>query len=120
MGSLLVVDDSLFQRMLLGKIAEECGFVVTQAKTGKECLESVAKAMPDAMLLDLNMPDMSGFEVLRSLHEAETLPKTVVITADIQKSSRERCEAYDLAGMLNKPVDEDQLRGILASLLKGA
>lgn len=118
MSALLVVDDSLFQRMLLGRIAEDCGFVVTQAQNGKECLEKIAEAMPDAVLLDLNMPDVSGLDVLRTLHEEKRLPKTIVITADIQKSTRERCEAYGIVAMINKPVDEDQLRGLLTALSK--
>ncbi len=118
MSSLLVADDSLFQRMVLGKIAEEAGFVVAQAKNGKECLEKVAEAPPDVMLLDLNMPDVSGLDVLRTLHNSGTLPPAIVITADIQKSTRERCEAYGIAKMLHKPVDEDVLRGILATFVK--
>jgi CheY-like chemotaxis protein len=116
MPTILVADDSLFQRHLIGKIARDLGFTVLEAKTGQECLNLAIQKTPDAILLDLNMPEKTGFEVLQGLRDAGHRSPVIVLTADIQETSRQRCLNLGVSDFLNKPVDETQLRSLLQGL----
>ena len=107
MPTILISDDSMFQRFMFSKIAQEEGYTVLQAQNGLECLELALANEPDVMLLDLNMPEMTGHEVLLKLSEKGLKSKILVITADIQETTKQRCIKLGVAGFLNKPVDED-------------
>jgi two-component system chemotaxis response regulator CheY len=67
MKSCLIVDDSKVIRMVARKILEELQFDTLEAADGKEALDSCSQKMPDAVLLDWNMPVMDGLEFLREL-----------------------------------------------------
>lgn len=117
MASIIVADDSMFQRFLLSKAVQSLGHTVIEAKNGNECLELARQNKAELLLLDLNMPGMSGLEVLQAIHD-ETIPlKTIVITADIQNTTRQRCAELGVTDFLNKPVDENQVTGKLTELL---
>lgn len=116
MPLLIIADDSLFQRFSLSKIAQAEGWEVYQAETGRQCLELIREKAPHGVVLDLNMPDLNGFNVLEQAEEFEKTPDFVVITADIQNSTRERCRELGVKDILHKPVDEAQLREVLKSM----
>jgi signal transduction histidine kinase/CheY-like chemotaxis protein/CHASE3 domain sensor protein len=81
--TLLVVEDSEPQIIQLTDILEAEGFIVVVARNGREALESISHAMPDGMILDLQMPEVDGFEVLRKirgLKETQSLP-ILILTA---------------------------------------
>jgi len=117
MPTLLVADDSMFQRFNLSKTAKEAGFDVVEAKNGRETLEMASSSSPDVLLLDLNMPDMGGIEALEKLAAAGVKTRILVITADIQDTTREKCLKLGVAGFLNKPVDEGELKARLADFV---
>jgi len=116
MPKLLIADDSMFQRFMHSKIAKEMGFVVVEAKDGAECLDKARAERPDFMLLDLNMPGMNGVEVMQTLRDEGLSLNVLVITADIQDTTRKRCQDLGVIDFLNKPVDESQLRAKLSAL----
>ena len=64
----LVVDDEPFNLEIMQEILEE-DYEVSYAKSGAECMDMVASVMPDVVLLDVNMPGMSGYEVCQQLKE---------------------------------------------------
>lgn len=66
-GRLLVVDDHEAQRELMAVQLEDAGFVVATAVNGEACLELAARELPEAILLDIDMPGMNGIEVCRRL-----------------------------------------------------
>jgi two-component system OmpR family response regulator len=68
-GTLLVVDDEPTVRELLSATLRYAGFTVTAAATGQEALAEVSRRQPDLVLLDVMLPDIDGFEVLRRLRE---------------------------------------------------
>lgn len=113
MPKLLIADDSMFQRFMHCKIAKEFGFEVVEAKDGAECLEKARAEKPDVMLLDLNMPGMNGVEVMSALRDEGFTSKIMVVTADIQDTTRKRCLDLGVMEFLNKPVDENILRAKL-------
>lgn len=116
MPKLLIVDDSMFQRFNLAKLAGEEGFTVLEAKNGEEALAQVEAEAPDALLLDLNMPDMNGIEVLQTLADRGGALRVLVVTADIQDTTKARCKELGVIGFLNKPVDETFLREELRTI----
>src|SRR5512132_1738050 len=66
-GDLLVVDDNRVNRLLLGRALEQLGHAVTFAQNGREAVESLRKSRVDLVLLDIEMPEMNGYEVLAAL-----------------------------------------------------
>ncbi len=116
MPLLLIADDSMFQRFQAAKAAREAGFDVIEAKDGEECLRLARENRPDALLLDLNMPGPGGLEVMETLREENAGLAVVVVTADIQETTRQRCLELGARSFLNKPVDGASLRQTLASL----
>ncbi|MFU2210574.1 response regulator [Solidesulfovibrio sp. C21] len=118
MPTLLIADDSMFQRFQAAKVAREAGFDVLEAKDGAECLRLAHEHRPQALLLDLNMPDPGGLAVMEIL--ARELPDIVVavVTADIQETTRSRCLELGAKCFLNKPLDAADLTRALGSLLK--
>ena len=79
MKTCLVVDDSSVIRKVARRILEELSFSITEAADGKEALEQCRLAMPDAILLDWNMPVMDGLEFLVQLRKEEEGGRPVVL-----------------------------------------
>lgn len=113
MPTLLIADDSMFQRFQAGKVAREAGFSVIEAKNGEECLRLAKECAPDALLLDLNMPAPGGLAVLEILGREMPTVAVLVVTADIQETTRQSCLKLGAKGFLNKPVDGASLREAL-------
>ena len=84
MKTCLVVDDSKVIRKVARHILETLDFAVDEAEDGRVALDRCAEAMPDVVLLDWNMPVMSGMEFLRALrrHESGGEPKVVFCTTE--------------------------------------
>ncbi|RMB12177.1 response regulator [Eilatimonas milleporae] len=79
MKSCLVVDDSKVIRKVARRILEELGFEVIEAVDGKDALETCERTMPDAVLLDWNMPVMDGLEYLKAVRALEGVEQPVVV-----------------------------------------
>ena len=105
----LIVDDSWIARLKIGEIVKSAGYTVLEAASGKEGLERIEKEAPDIVLLDLLMPEMTGFDVLRELKEQGRKLPVIVITADIQETTRTECLTAGAAAVINKPPKRDIL-----------
>ncbi|SMP66134.1 Response regulator receiver domain-containing protein [Desulfonatronum zhilinae] len=116
MPKVLIADDSMFQRSALTKAVKSLGHEVIEAKNGRECLDAVAEHAPDVVLLDLNMPVLNGFEVLEALQTQGSTVPVVVISADIQESSRDRCRKLGARDILSKPFPAQKLAALLTEL----
>ncbi|WP_045222456.1 response regulator [Desulfonatronum thioautotrophicum] len=116
MPKVLIADDSMFQRFALAKTVRGLGYDVIEAKNGQECLDAVAQSTPDMILLDLNMPVLNGFEVLEALQNQKATIPVVVVSADIQESSRERCLKLGARAVLGKPFQDHKLAALLSEL----
>jgi PAS domain S-box-containing protein len=118
---LLIVDDNAATRYALRKRMERQGFTVGEAGTGTDGLAMIAEQIPDALILDVNLPDMSGFDIVRQLRsEVRTalLPVVHVSAAsvhsgDIVTGLEAGADAY-----LIHPVDPDVLLATLRTLLR--
>ncbi len=118
MARILLVDDSATARNIVARIlggSHELLF----AAGGPEALERMASDPPDLVLLDLLMPEMSGFEVLEQMRARGLEVPVFVLSADIQKSTRDRVLALGAVGMANKPPRPDELREAVRKALAG-
>ncbi|WP_316860534.1 response regulator [uncultured Cohaesibacter sp.] len=109
MKTCLVVDDSSVIRKVARRILEDLDFGITEAEDGKEALEACALQMPDAVLLDWNMPVMDGLDFLLELRKLEggSNPKVIFCTtendvAHIAKAIRAGANEY-----IMKPFDRE-------------
>jgi PAS domain S-box-containing protein len=111
-GTVLVIDDDPNALDLLGRMLQSAGFRVVTANDGREAL-SLAKALhPAVITLDVVMPGMGGWEVLRQLKldpETREIPVIVVTMTD----DREKGYALGAIELLTKPIDRNQLVGLL-------
>ena len=112
MGQILVVEDSIFQRKKLGILLRAAGHDVIEATNGIECMKILANEMPDCIMLDLVMPEMDGFAVLSALKEQGLAVPVVVLTADIQETTRQRCLDLGARAFVNKPVKAEVLEAL--------
>jgi len=117
-ATILVIDDSMFQRHAVAKVLKEGGYDVIEADNGLTGLERIERDRPDAVILDLIMPRCSGFEALEMLNRRGNRIPVFVFTADIQLTSRQRCLELGAIAFLNKPLNKDELRGVLLHFLQ--
>ncbi len=109
MKSCLIVDDSKVIRMVARGILEELEFEITEAENGAAALDSCRERMPDAILLDWNMPVMDGIEFLQALRDSESGREVVVVfcTTENDMSSIQRAIAAGADEYIMKPFDRD-------------
>jgi two-component system, chemotaxis family, chemotaxis protein CheY len=113
-SKILLVDDSALARRSTRRILEGAGYQVVEAEDGMAAIEQYFVEKPDVVLLDLVMKGMYGLEVLAKLREMDPQASVVVLSADIQTSSREMVQAAGAAGFLNKPADAQQMLDVVA------
>lgn len=115
----LVVDDDPNNRKLMETLLSYEGYAVTSAASGAAALAAVAVRPPDLILLDLMMPDMDGFEVVRRLRaNPETRGiRVVMVTALDDDASRVRLAAAGVDRLILKPVDRWELKTCVENLL---
>lgn len=110
MTSILIVDDAAFSRRMIRKMFKNDPYEILEASNGREALEMIRIHQPKCILTDLLMPDMDGFEFLSSLQAQKLNIPTIIISADIQESSRDRCLELGAVAFINKPPKEDIVR----------
>lgn len=114
--SVLVVDDDPAVRRLLGVWIEAEGHRVDQVGTGTKAMTQLTTRRYDLVFLDLNMPGLSGSQVLGRLQEYEDRPPVVLITGYSQTPLMDQALHYDLLYVLSKPFSRDQVRKLLHSV----
>ena len=116
---ILIVDDVPKNVRLLEAILTSKGFVVTSASSGQEALDKVAAEPPDLVLLDIQMPDMDGYEVCRRLRAdpaTKFLPIVMVTSSDTEmRVSVIEAEADDF---ITKPLNQQELLARVRSLVR--
>src|SRR5690606_34477114 len=115
---ILVIDDNADALNVLGRLLKLCGHQVATAPSGKMGLDQVAAFQPDAVLLDLGMPEMDGYETARRLREMPQGQSValVALTGWGQEEDRARTRDAGFDFHLVKPVDAARLQELFASL----
>jgi two-component system chemotaxis response regulator CheY len=109
MKSCLIVDDSRVVRKVARRIIEDLGFACEEAEDGVFAYAACQKAMPDSILLDWNMPNMSGIEFLEKLRAMPggDAPKVVFCTTENDMTFIQRAISAGANEYIMKPFDSD-------------
>ena len=109
MKTCLVVDDSSVIRKVARRILEGLDFAITEAEDGQEALDACRRELPDAVLLDWNMPRMDGYEFLRTLRRMPggDRPKVVFCTTENEVAQIARALHAGADEYIMKPFDKD-------------
>jgi len=120
--TIMVVDDSLTVRKITGRLLEREGYRVITAKDGVDALEKLLETVPDAILSDIEMPRMDGFDLLRNIRadqRTRTVP-VIMITSRLADKHRRYAEELGANHYLGKPFQEEELLGLLAGYTAAA
>ena len=115
---ILVVDDSVVVRRSLSKRLQAAGFVVCEATNGREALSVLHSSAITAVITDLDMPGMSGLELLQEIQRHKHLQKipVTVLTSRDDEPTLSEVRQFRPNAILNKPVTDAVLKAILESL----
>jgi two-component system chemotaxis response regulator CheY len=119
MAKFLVVDDSALSRRASRRILEGAGHEVAEAVDGLTALEQYALDRPDVVFLDVTMAEMDGLEVLRQLRTMDPSARVVMVTADVQSSTRTLAEAGGAIGFVVKPLNSETVLRTVTAVLTG-
>jgi len=111
MTTVLVAEDNAVNRELLRELLEARGYLVVEACDGQEAIQMTEQAQPDILLVDIGMPVLDGFGVLRALREDPRLTKlpALAITAYAMQGDREKILSAGFDGYLSKPINAREL-----------
>jgi two-component system chemotaxis response regulator CheY len=117
---ILVVEDSITMRMFYRQVLEDAGFEVEEAVNGLEGVERAMAESFDLLVVDVNMPKMDGYEVIRAVREDESLWRVPVITISTESKEQDAQKAYSAGAnfYLTKTVRPKDLEE-MARLLTG-
>jgi two-component system, OmpR family, alkaline phosphatase synthesis response regulator PhoP len=111
MQKVLVVDDNADLRAIIRRLLEKNGFTVTEAASGKRALDLLKEDIPDVILLDVMMPEMSGFEVLDHIRRNPTTAKLPVVMVTAKNEDQDVLTGYQTGAdyYLTKPYTPEHL-----------
>jgi len=119
MTKILIAEDNATNRELFRELLEARGYTVVEACDGAEALRMIEQAQPDLLLLDIGMPLLDGFAVVRAIREntlVAALP-VLAVTAYAMQGDRERILSSGFDGYLPKPINAKSLAEELERLL---
>jgi CheY-like chemotaxis protein len=109
----LVAEDNIVNQRVAERLLTRRGHLVTVVNNGREALAAMARGAFDLVLMDVQMPDMDGFEATAAIREEERESgrhiRIVAMTAHAMNGDRERCLAAGMDGYLSKPIDPGTL-----------
>jgi len=112
-----VLDDEPEMRKALRRLLTGRGFCVEEYESGSDFLAAVGTRALDCLLLDLHMPEVSGFDVLEAFQSRHIRTPVIVITAHDEPGTEQRVRHLGAAGYLRKPVDRDALISAISAVL---
>ncbi|MBL8697227.1 MAG: response regulator [Alphaproteobacteria bacterium] len=118
MKTCLVVDDSKVIRMVARRILEGLSFGIAEAADGQKAIEACQEKMPDAVLLDWNMPVMNGIEFLRALRKMPGGDRPIVVFCTTENEMAKIMEAMSAGAneYIMKPFDGDIIQSKFAQV----
>ena len=117
MAKVLVVDDAAFMRVRAAKVLMDNGHEVQQAENGVEAVRMYAEWRPDAVLMDITMPEMDGLEALKEIRKIDPTAKVAMVTAMGQQAIVMEALKAGAKDFVLKPFQPDRVLGALQKLL---
>jgi two-component system sensor histidine kinase/response regulator len=121
--SFLVAEDNAVNQTLITRLLEKRGHTVVLAQNGREALEALEKEHVDIVLMDVQMPEMDGFEATQLIREKEKASGAhlaiIALTAHAMKGDEERCLACGMDGYVTKPIKLEELFSVIEKVAPG-
>jgi len=119
-AKILYIEDNPGNRMLVQRILLVEDYEVFEAEDGPTGIEIALREKPDLILMDMNLPDLDGYELTRRMRAIPELATTPIIamTANVMQGDREKTLAAGCSGYIPKPIDVDELPNQIARFLK--
>ena len=116
---ILVVEDMELNQLLMKTLLDDFGFECEIAANGKIAIEKLQKSSYDIILMDLQMPEMNGFEATEHIRKKMKLTLPIIaLTADVTTVDVAKCKAVGMNDYISKPIDERLLYSKLISFIK--
>ena len=120
--TILLVEDEYINRTLAVTLLQRDNWQITTAENGREALEHLEKNSFDLILMDIQMPELDGYETTRIIRENEKTTgdhiPIIAMTAYAVKGDRQKCLGAGMDGYISKPIKADRLRAEIAAILK--
>jgi two-component system cell cycle response regulator DivK len=119
---ILYIEDNPGNRMLVKRVLEAEGYSFSEATDGASGLEVAAQEPPDLILLDINLPEIDGYDLARRFRDIPVLQDVPIlaVTANVMKGDRERTLEAGCDGYIQKPIDVDRLPEQVKAALRKA
>ena len=116
-AKVMVVDDAAFMRLRASKVLQDNGHEVLQAENGADAVRQYAKHHPDAVLMDITMPEMDGLEALKEIRKLDPSARVAMVTAMGQQAIVMEALRAGAKDFILKPFQPDRVLGALNKLL---
>jgi CheY-like chemotaxis protein len=111
----LICDDSSFARKQMARaLPDNWDVSLTFAKNGIEAMEVLRQGNAEVLFLDLNMPEMDGYEVLEQVRREDINSMVIVVSGDVQAEARSRVKKLGAMDFIKKPVNQEEIHSILS------
>ncbi len=116
-GKILVIDDEPQIRRVMRMTLSAAGYEVTDAKTSVEGLQQLRAELPDLVLLDMNLPDMSGLEACRAIRNGSSIP---IVILSVRNGERDKIDALNAGAddYVTKPFSMEELLARIRAVLR--
>ena len=117
---ILYIEDNPENRLLMRRVLMAEGYLVEEAIDGNSGLQKASESPPDLILMDINLPEIDGYEVTARLKQLPNMAGVpiIAVTANVMKGDREKTLAAGCDGYIQKPIDIDLLPSQIESFLK--
>ena len=117
MAKVLVVDDAAFMRVRAAKVLQDNGHEVVQAENGVDAVRQYTQHQPDAVLMDITMPEMDGLAALKEIKKLDPTARVAMVTAMGQQAIVMEALKAGAKDFVLKPFQPDRVLGALQKLL---
>ncbi len=117
--TIMVVDDSSSVRQMMSFTLENAGYEVVEAEDGRDALKKLGDSRINMIVTDLNMPNVNGFELIRSVRSKSKYKyiPIVVLTTEFHDAKKKESKDAGATGWITKPFKPDQLIGVIKKVI---
>lgn len=118
--TILHVEDNFDNRILVRRLLMSEGYQVLEAENATQAISLLESALPDLILMDINMPDIDGYTLTSQIKSHDHMQKIpiIAITANVMRGDKERTLRAGCDGYIEKPINIDQFFDIIAQFIK--